>query len=242
VLASADTSANELGVKFRVDVNGSISGIRFYKGTTNTGTHVGHLWSRTGTLLATATFANETATGWQQVNFASPVVVTAGTTYVASYFAPAGHYSQDVGYFATVGADNAPLHALAAGVDGADGVYRYGSTGFPTVAGYQSSNYWVDVVFSQTAPSAPTGLTVTGVTGSQVSLSWTSVTTATAYKIDRSTDGVTWTLAGSTTGGTTTFTDVGLSLSTAYLYDVRAINYGGSSPPSATVTTTTNPS
>ena len=45
--------------------------------------------------LATATFTNETATGWQQANFASPVAVTAGTTYVASYLAPNGHYASD---------------------------------------------------------------------------------------------------------------------------------------------------
>ena len=75
----------ELGVKFRASTNGTITGIRFYKGPQNTGTHVADLWSATGTLLATATFTNETASGWQQVNLANPVVVTAGTTYVVSY-------------------------------------------------------------------------------------------------------------------------------------------------------------
>ena len=63
--------------KFRSSTAGRIAGIRFYKGATNTGTHVGHLWTRTGTLLATATFTNETATGWQEVRFASPVDITA---------------------------------------------------------------------------------------------------------------------------------------------------------------------
>ena len=51
-------SAVELGVKFRSDVAGSISGLRFYKATANTGTHLGHLWSSTGTMLASATFAD----------------------------------------------------------------------------------------------------------------------------------------------------------------------------------------
>jgi acyl-CoA thioesterase len=46
-----------VGVKFLSDVAGFITGIRFYKGATNTGTHVGHLWSADGTLLAT--FAQE---------------------------------------------------------------------------------------------------------------------------------------------------------------------------------------
>ena len=57
--ADPDTAAVELGVKFRADVAGSITGVRFYKGTGNTGTHVGHLWTSTGTLLATATFTGE---------------------------------------------------------------------------------------------------------------------------------------------------------------------------------------
>ncbi len=73
----------ELGVRFTADVNGSIKGIRFYKSSNNTGTHVGSLWSSSGALLASATFAGETASGWQQVNFSSPVNVTSGTVYVA---------------------------------------------------------------------------------------------------------------------------------------------------------------
>jgi hypothetical protein len=50
-------------------------------------------------------------------------------------------------YFATTGVDNPPLHALQDGVDGGNGVYRYGTAGsFPNQT-YQSENYWVDVVF-----------------------------------------------------------------------------------------------
>jgi Domain of unknown function (DUF4082)/Bacterial Ig-like domain len=104
-----DSSAIELGVKFDSDVAGSITGIRFYKGSGNTGTHVGHLWTSTGTLLATATFTNETASGWQQVNFSTPVAITAGTTYTASYFAPVGHYAADNSYFASSGVNKGLL-------------------------------------------------------------------------------------------------------------------------------------
>ena len=82
-----DTQSVEVGVKFQVDVDGYITGLRFYKGTNNTGTHVGHLWTASGTLLATVTFANESATGWQPATFSSPVAVSANTTYVASYYA-----------------------------------------------------------------------------------------------------------------------------------------------------------
>jgi hypothetical protein len=76
--------------------------------------------------------------------------VTAGTTYVVSYLAPDGHYSASVGAFQNQGADAPPLHALRSGEDGPNGVYRYGSGGFPSTA--STSNYWVDAVFTTTAP------------------------------------------------------------------------------------------
>ncbi|WP_239139253.1 DUF4082 domain-containing protein, partial [Sphaerisporangium krabiense] len=142
-----DSGSVVLGVRFRSSVDGVISGIRFYKGSGNTGTHIGSLWSNTGQLLASATFTNETASGWQQVSFQNPVPITAGTTYVASYLAPTGNYAVDRPYF-TTSFTNSPLTALASGTDGANGVYGYSSTNaFPTQT-YQTTNYWVDVVFS----------------------------------------------------------------------------------------------
>ena len=101
----------------------------------------------TAALLATANFSGESASGWQQVNF-SPVNITAGTHYVASYHTTTGHYAGDASYFTNRGFDNAPLHALQNGVDGGNGVYVYGNgTTFPSNS-YKSSNYWVDVVFN----------------------------------------------------------------------------------------------
>ena len=145
----SDNNAVELGVRFRSDVSGVITGIRFYKSVANTGTHVAHLWSNNGELLATATFTGETASGWQEVGFSPPAAIAADTTYVASYHTDVGHYSADNGYFQQTGVDAAPLHLLADGADGANGVYRYGASSFPT-ATYQSTNYWVDVVFAST--------------------------------------------------------------------------------------------
>jgi WD40 repeat protein len=143
-----DTSAVEVGVKFRSDVSGRITGIRFYKGSGNTGTHVGTLWSSTGTQLGRATFSGETATGWQQVTFATPVAITANTTYVASYHTNVGRYAADGNFFATVGVDNAPLHALSNGVGAGNGVYRYSATPIFPNSNFQSTNYWVDVLFA----------------------------------------------------------------------------------------------
>ena len=127
-VSANDTSAVELGVKFRADANGVITRLRFYKGPQNTGTHVGHLWTSTGTLLASATFTGESASGWQQVTLPTPVSVTANTTYVASYHTTVGRYAFNSAYFTSEYAD-APLRGLASGVSGGNGVYKYGASG-----------------------------------------------------------------------------------------------------------------
>jgi WD40 repeat protein/methionine-rich copper-binding protein CopC len=141
-----DPNAVELGVKFRSDVDGFVSGIRFWKGAQNNGAHVGSLWTTSGQRLANATFSNETASGWQQVTFGTPVAITANTTYIASYHTTSGFYAGDNNFF-TTGVDNPPLHALATGVS-ANGVYAYSATPtFPTNT-WAASNYWVDVVLT----------------------------------------------------------------------------------------------
>jgi hypothetical protein len=147
-----DPNAVELGVKFRASQDGSATGLRFYKGAQNTGTHTGSLWTATGTRLANATFTNETATGWQQVSFASPVAITAGQTYVASYLAPNGNYAANGNYFATDRTSGA-LTAPSSGSSGGNGVFRYGG-GFPGNT-YNATNYWVDVAFEPGASAPP---------------------------------------------------------------------------------------
>lgn len=155
VVSDPDSSAVELGTKFKSDVSGHVSAIKFYKGTSNTGTHVGHLWDNNGNLLATVTFANETSSGWQVATLTSPVAITANTTYVVSYHAPNGHYAADESYFNS-DYNNAPLHAPATSTSGGNGVYKYGAAGqFPTDT-YNASNYWVDVVFQPDTTPTPT--------------------------------------------------------------------------------------
>src|SRR5262249_47684119 len=145
---------------FTSDVNGTITGVRYYRGATSNGPHVANLWSNTGTLLATATFANETASGWQQVNFSTAVAITAYTTYVVSYYAPNGNYAVNNNYF-TTGLNTPPLHAPADSASSHNGVYHYGSSGFPS-SSWSASNYWVDVVF--VTSSAVTVPTITSLT------------------------------------------------------------------------------
>ena len=111
-----------LGVKFQSDRSGNITAIRFYKGPANTGTHVGSLWTTSGTLLGSVTFTGETASGWQQMLFPTPIPIVANTVYIASYFAPVGHYPGDDNFFAAAGVDNPPLHALSNGTIGERGL------------------------------------------------------------------------------------------------------------------------
>jgi hypothetical protein len=151
-VTASDPNALELGVKFQSSVAGQITAIRFYKGPQNTGSHVGNLWSASGTLLASATFSGETTSGWQQVNLSSPVSITANTIYVVSYHTNQGFYSVNDNYF-TSAHSNEPLTAPDTGSSGGNGVYAYGSTSsFPTNT-YLGRNYWVDAVFTSSSSS-----------------------------------------------------------------------------------------
>jgi hypothetical protein len=136
------------GVKFRSDVAGQVTGIRFWKASSSdTGPHTGLLYSSTGAVLAQATFTSETATGWQQVNFANPVSIAANTTYIAAYHSPSG-FSLLTDYFYRQGVDAVPLHAPKYGVDGPNGLWSVGNTpAFPTQS--RGNNYWVDLLFKQ---------------------------------------------------------------------------------------------
>jgi hypothetical protein len=171
VASSGDPTSVEVGVKFTSQVDGWITGVRFYKGPGNTGTHIGNLWSQSGQLLASAQFVNETSTGWQEAQFGVPVAVTAGTTYVASYFAPNGNYAADDldADFASPdlgldkGAGVGPLTALPDGTSGGNGVFRYGSEGFPAST-FGATNYWVDAVLATTKPPDTTPPLVSAVT------------------------------------------------------------------------------
>jgi hypothetical protein len=150
-IAANDPNPIELGVKFRSEVDGYITGIRFYKSSQNTGAHVGNLWTKDGALLATVNFTNEMTSGWQEASFGAPAPISANTTYVASYHTNVGYYSGTYDYFSGHSYSNGPLRALADGEDGSNGVYSYGPGQFPSQS-YRSSNHWVDVVFIDTMP------------------------------------------------------------------------------------------
>ncbi len=135
----------ELGMKFTAERNGYVAGVRFYKGSSNAGPHVASLWSSTGQLLAQATVVSETASGWQQVNFASPVAISANTVYIVSYHS-SGAYSYDPSYFSGSTINNPPLHGVWNAIS-SNGLYAYGPNSTFPYAGATGANFWVDVVF-----------------------------------------------------------------------------------------------
>ena len=133
-------------MKFTADANGSITGIRFYKGPLNTGTHVADLWSSTGALLATATFTGETGE-----RLAGCRVLRARRDHgrrdlyrLISYHV--GDYSRTPRNYFTAPVTSGDLTAPANA-----GVYAYGTGSIFPTSSSNATNYWVDVDYTSVA-------------------------------------------------------------------------------------------
>ena len=154
VVSDNDPNAVEVGVKFQSTAAGTVTAIRFYKGAKNVGSHTGNLWSAAGKLLGSVLFTNETASGWQQATLATPVALSAATSYVVSYHT-SGFYSADSNFFSTA-FSNGPLTAAASSSGAGNGLYAYGTASSFPISSYSSTNYWVDVAFlPSSVQSAP---------------------------------------------------------------------------------------
>jgi chitodextrinase len=94
-------------------------------------------------------------------------------------------------------------------------------------------------------PTMPGPPTASGVTASQVTLSWTASTdnsAVTGYDIYRATGASGGTFASAGTAATTTFTDTGLAAATTYRYQVRARDAAGNTSDFSPTVTVTTPS
>ena len=243
---AGDPSPVELGVKFKSDAFGTIRGIRFYKSAANTGSHIGTLWTAEGQRLAQATFSSETSSGWQTVTFQNPVEIQPGTTYVASYFAPNGHYAATRAYFYRSPApgpngggiaDSPPLHALRNAGSTQNGVYAYDSSStFPTNS-YDAGNYWVDVLFTRTPePGQVTNVTAAAAGRTSANVSWSAPTSggaSTSYKITPFIGSTPQPSREVTGSQATSATITGLTSGTTYTFTVQAMNPNGAGPASA---------
>jgi hypothetical protein len=141
----------EFGVKFGSTVSGVVTAIRFYKGENNTGTHSGSIWYQ-GALLGTVTFADETASGWQQQALTTPVHINSdmvSNTLVASYFNSSGYWNRTVGYFGAENFSSSPLYTLAnTEANGYNGTTAQSATSiYPNEGSISGRNFWADVRF-----------------------------------------------------------------------------------------------
>jgi len=135
----------EVGVKFMSANDGNVTGIKFYKSAGNIGTHTVQLYNYYGAPLGTVVSMNESDSGWQTVLFPEPVPIKANTMYVAAYHSSLGNYCATFFGLKTA-ITNGPLTALADSTMGLNGVFKYTNIlDFP-IYGFESSNYWVDVV------------------------------------------------------------------------------------------------
>jgi VCBS repeat-containing protein len=143
-----DGTPLEVGVKFTSSTAGQVTALKFYRSPGDSGPDLLDLWTATGTKLASATFTNTAASGWQTVTLTTPVNITANTTYVASYHTT-GVYAVTEPFF-TADVTSGPLTAPSTTNAGGNGVYAYGGTNtaglFPTNT-FNSSNYFADMVF-----------------------------------------------------------------------------------------------
>uniref|UniRef100_UPI00286BA88E DUF4347 domain-containing protein n=2 Tax=unclassified Chamaesiphon TaxID=2620921 RepID=UPI00286BA88E len=196
----------ELGMEFQSAKSGTIDAIRYYKAASETGTHTGRIWlASTGQELASITFTNETASGWQQQTLATPLNITAGTTYLVSVNANTHYVATSNGIAATI--TNGDLSAVA---DGSNGVFNPNPSAFPTQS-FNNANYFRDIVF--TAANAPTpnsSISLSGTPTQNQTLS-ASITDPNGlagviptYQWQQSTNGTTWNNVNGAT--TATFT------------------------------------
>ena len=135
-----DANSYELGVKFQTSMPIYVVGVRFYR--TDAGMLSGSLWNYANAAQLRSGTVATPVTGWQDVTFNSPVLMTPGQTFIASYAAPNGGYAWQHGYFTSSGLTVGPVTALKSGVLGPNGVFSFDPSNFPT-DGFMESNYWV---------------------------------------------------------------------------------------------------
>ena len=212
-ISSEVDNSCELGMKFTSTRAGQIIKIRFYKPASESGSHVGRLWSATGTLLASATFSGETSSGWQEVILNTPYTILANTTYVVSVNSNNSYVYTTNGLQSAI--TNGPLSSIA----GSNGVFIYTVGAFPNQT-YNNCNYFRDVTFS-TVTVHVISVSVNPTTAN-IGIGGTQQLIATVLPTDAANKNVTWTSSN---------TDVATVSTTGLV--------SGVAPGSATITVTT---
>ena len=76
-----------VGMKFQSTVAGQVLGVSFWKTPEMDSTHIGALYDINGNLLASVDITNTPESdGWKTPNFATPVTIQPGVTYIIAVF------------------------------------------------------------------------------------------------------------------------------------------------------------
>jgi Domain of unknown function (DUF4082) len=170
-----DSDDINVGVKFHVNGAPYVTGVKFYKGVDNTGTHVAHLrLSGEEVDLASEAFTSETSSGWQTVYFDEPVPVAPNDLESAPYIVwvsmPHGHYAADGGMAGGFNHFDQPSNVAfgdrysdAVYIESGDsGLYSYTADHTVEPANETTVNYWVSpIIDDEVAPQDVGGLTAT---------------------------------------------------------------------------------
>lgn len=180
----------EFGTRFQTSRAVSVVGVRAYR--IDPAVVTGSLWDGLGNRIATGTFERTSRKGWQDLVFASPVTITPGQTYIASYYTPGTKYAFEYHYFERQ-ATRGPITALRATDSAPNGVHCYdvAPCAYPS-RGFRSTNYWVTPLWQElsdpTSPTptpTPTTPTPTSPAGAVPPVVLASTPSAGAKRVDR---------------------------------------------------------
>ncbi len=119
-----------------------------------------------------------------------------------------------------------------------------GYVGFTGATGNETSiqqiESWTFTQLPGTVPAAPSGLSATAASSTQIDLAWTGTASGNAgFVVERRKSGANWSYVANVPPGTFTYDDTGLSAHTRYYYIVRATKAIGDSAPSNQAAATT---
>ena len=231
---SGFTSGGTLNVsvsKSGYNISGSSKSVTIYYSSGNSGG--GTAPSAPTGVTATAQSSSSISISWSSVSGATGY-------YIYRSSSASGTYSQ-VGTSTTTSYSNTGLSAST--------TYYYKVAAYNSNGTSSQSSYDYATTSSSgsggggvTKPSAPTGVSATAQSSFSILVSWNAVSTATGYRVYRSSSSSgTYSIfaGGASPLSATSWTDTSCQPNTAYYYKVVAVNDGGDSNQSSTASATT---
>lgn len=159
--SGSDGTPINLGLEFYVTAQAWCTHARVYRGTVDVEPDNLRLYQvdspSTGTMLAEIVSPVFGGTGWQEVEFDTPVELTPLQAYKVVSHNP-DHYTPTGGYWAPGGpGEGGRTNGILVAPDtqqvAAQDTFAYGTPQFPTGT-FNGGNYWVDIVVTDTDPTA----------------------------------------------------------------------------------------